>query len=199
MSIQATPGTSNLVVEVLSVQGVLAYVRDQLGRTFQMRRDILPAKSAPPKPKEKWIIERTFGNEWIFAAVIGAPVDPWEIEEALADVDTTLADHESRLDTLEVPPPVTKFSTGIVGVTPDTLVDATWLGGDTALYRGSTPVTFPVGLFTAAPRITLGAESAFPGTYIACSFSAATKDGCTINLARTSQTATNVHWMAFQP
>lgn len=95
--------------------------------------------------------------------------------------------------------PRVKIAAGVASVTPATLIDGTYLGGDTALYRGSTAILFPSGLFTAVPFIVVTAETSVPGTLIEATFHTATTTGCTLSVGRTTQTATNVNWIAIQP
>lgn len=72
-----TEGLSQLVCTVLAVQLDIAVVRDQLGRQINVRRDILRNKGAElPEPGERWIIDRSLGNEWTFAAIIGVDTTP---------------------------------------------------------------------------------------------------------------------------
>lgn len=65
-------GLSQLSCEVLSVQADVAFVRDQLGRQISVRRDIQRSHGRAAEVGERWMIDRTLGNEWTFAAIIGA-------------------------------------------------------------------------------------------------------------------------------
>jgi hypothetical protein len=74
-----SPGTSSYglawkQVVVLSVDGNVAQVRDQLSRTFWMSRNNLRSKSAPPQPGETWIVDRSYLNDWTFALIVNQPV-----------------------------------------------------------------------------------------------------------------------------
>jgi hypothetical protein len=71
-------GLSALAVTVLSVDGNTAYVRnDHTGTTFPVARDVLRAHALPPMPGERWIVDRAYGTDWTFAAIIGGdPVNP---------------------------------------------------------------------------------------------------------------------------
>lgn len=71
-------GLSILAVTVLSVDGNTAYVRnDHTGTTFPVARDVLRAHALPPMPGERWIVDRAYGTDWTFAAIIGGdPVNP---------------------------------------------------------------------------------------------------------------------------
>lgn len=61
-------------VTVMSVDGNIAKVRDQLSATFDMDRTKLRAKGDPPEVGETWIVDRSYGNEWTFALIIGKPI-----------------------------------------------------------------------------------------------------------------------------
>lgn len=70
---QPTTGMSSMQARVLSVNGNLAAVQDQLGRQIQVRRDWMRAKGADmPQPGETWMITKEFGNTWSFGMLISA-------------------------------------------------------------------------------------------------------------------------------
>jgi len=74
-----SPGTTSYglawkKVAVLSVDGHIAQVRDQLSQTFWMNRTNLRAKSDPPEVGEEWIVDRSLGNDWTFAMVLNKPI-----------------------------------------------------------------------------------------------------------------------------
>jgi len=71
-------GLSTLAVTVLSVDGNTAYVRSEhTGASFPVARDVLRAHALPPMPGERWIVDRSFGTDWTFAAIVGGnPVNP---------------------------------------------------------------------------------------------------------------------------
>jgi hypothetical protein len=73
-----TQGLSILAVTVLSVSGNTAYVRnDHTGTSFPVARDVLRAHALPPMPGERWVVDKAFGTDWTFAAIIGGdPVNP---------------------------------------------------------------------------------------------------------------------------
>lgn len=75
------PGSSSYglawkAVTVLSVDGNVANVRDQLSATFWVSRTNLRYKGAPPQVGEQWIVDRSYGNDWTFAMIINTPVPP---------------------------------------------------------------------------------------------------------------------------
>ena len=63
-------------VVVLSVDGNVAQVRDQLSQTFWMSRNNLRSKSTPPQVGETWIVDRSYLNDWTFALIVNQPVPP---------------------------------------------------------------------------------------------------------------------------
>ena len=63
-------------VTVLSVDGNVAQVRDQLSQTFWMDRTNLRAKGDPPQVGETWIVDRSYLNDWTFALIVNKPVPP---------------------------------------------------------------------------------------------------------------------------
>lgn len=68
-----TPGLTMQSVTVLSVDGDKAYVRSShTGLQFPVARNILRAHAAPPQPGETWIIDKTYGTDWTFAAILSA-------------------------------------------------------------------------------------------------------------------------------
>lgn len=71
-------GLSIQAVTVLSVSGDTAYVRsDHTGAQFPVARDVLRAHALPPMPGERWIVDKAYGIDWTFAAIIrGDPVNP---------------------------------------------------------------------------------------------------------------------------
>jgi hypothetical protein len=73
------PGSSGYglawkAVTVLSVDGNLANVRDQLSATFWVSRVNLRYKGSPPQVGEQWIVDRSYGNDWTFAMLINQPI-----------------------------------------------------------------------------------------------------------------------------
>ena len=95
-----------------------------------------------------------------------------------------------------------KIAAGVLRLTPNQQITAPW-----TYYRsdgsagGPGAVTFPPGLFTQTPRIMHSCNSQYPGRVLetehsVSSTTAATKDGCVLQLARTDQTPTDVHWIA---
>jgi hypothetical protein len=73
------PGSSSYglawkAVTVLSVDGNLANVRDQLSATFWVSRVNLRYKGSPPEVGEQWIVDRSYGNDWTFAMIINRPI-----------------------------------------------------------------------------------------------------------------------------
>lgn len=80
------PGSSGIGptytrVVVLSVDGPIAYVRDQTGRQLTVRRDYMRAKGNAPLPGEVWLLDRYLGNQWTFAMCMGASVNGVVIPE----------------------------------------------------------------------------------------------------------------------
>lgn len=74
---QPSTGLSYLQAKVLSVDGALAAVQDQLGRRMQVRRDWMRAKGTDlPQPGETWMIAKEFGNVWSFAMLLSASQSP---------------------------------------------------------------------------------------------------------------------------
>lgn len=74
---QPSTGLSVLQAKVLSVDGSLAAVQDQLGRQLQVRRDWMRAKGTDlPQPGETWMITKEFGNTWSFAMLLSASHSP---------------------------------------------------------------------------------------------------------------------------
>lgn len=74
---QPSTGLSMLQASVLSVQGNLAVVQDQLGRQLQVRRDWMRAKGTDlPQPGEVWMITKEFGNVWSFGMLISPSKTP---------------------------------------------------------------------------------------------------------------------------
>lgn len=71
-------GITMLDVTIMSVDGNLAQVRANQagGRTFPVRRDFMRAKGDLPYPGERWIVDRSFGNEWSFAMIISESMTP---------------------------------------------------------------------------------------------------------------------------
>jgi hypothetical protein len=68
-------GLSSQAVTVLSVDGNTAYVRsDHTGGRFPVARDVLRAHALPPMPGERWIVDRAYGSDWTFAAIIDGDV-----------------------------------------------------------------------------------------------------------------------------
>jgi hypothetical protein len=63
-------------VSVLSVDGKVAIVRDQLSQTFKMDRTMMRAKAQPPMVGENWFVDRSYGNDWTFAMIINADITP---------------------------------------------------------------------------------------------------------------------------
>lgn len=61
-------------VTVLSVDGNVAIVRDQLSQTFKMDRTNLRAKGDPPEIGETWIVDRSLANDWSFSMIVGKPI-----------------------------------------------------------------------------------------------------------------------------
>lgn len=95
-----------------------------------------------------------------------------------------------------------KIAAGVLRLTPVTHITSPW-----SYYRsdgslnGPGTVTFPVGLFSATPNILHSCNSQYPGRVLETEHSvsnttAATKDGCVLQVARTDQTPTDVHWIA---
>lgn len=87
-----TAGMAWLQCTVLQVDRDTATVRDQLGQNRTIRRDIQRAKGKPPEVGETWIIDRTYGNTWTFACIVGAdlslyldPQPPTSVPIANAD------------------------------------------------------------------------------------------------------------------
>lgn len=73
------PGTSSYGVAwksvvIMSVDGNVAIVRDQLSMTFKMDRTNLRAKSNPPEVGEEWMVDRSYGNDWSFAMIMNKPI-----------------------------------------------------------------------------------------------------------------------------
>jgi hypothetical protein len=74
---QPSTGLSSLQAKVLSVDGNLAAVQDQLGRQLQVRRDWMRAKGTDlPQPGEVWMITKEFGNVWSFGLLISPSTTP---------------------------------------------------------------------------------------------------------------------------
>jgi hypothetical protein len=92
-----TPGTSGYglawkQVVVLSVDGNVAQVRDQLSQTFWMSRTNLRAKGTPPQVGESWIVDRSYLNDWTFALIVNQPVPPARPPVVYAVADATARD-----------------------------------------------------------------------------------------------------------
>ena len=68
-------GSNQTRVIVQSVDGQIAIVTDQTGRTLQVRRDLMRAKGNPPMVGESWIIDKALGNQWTFALCLGTSVN----------------------------------------------------------------------------------------------------------------------------
>ena len=80
------------------------------------------------------------------------------------------------------------------GVMPDTPVTSAFYN-DT-YWRGTRDVTFAGAFEFTTPSVVVCANSGVPGIVIECSASAVNTVGFTINIARSSQTATGVFWIA---
>lgn len=103
---------------------------------------------------------------------------------------------ESRFDERYEPIGRPKMLTGRVYITP---VDEE-NGRIYADYylRGTERVTFPSGYFTSTPIVFLTARSSVPGVAMEVSYTDAGADGFTACLARYTDTATVVDWMAIE-
>jgi hypothetical protein len=89
-----------------------------------------------------------------------------------------------------------KIAAGVVQITPGG-TQITSPGGWKYYRSAATAVTFPSGLFTTTPNILHSCNSQYPGRVVETEHStSATKDGCTLQLARTDTTPTDVHWIA---
>lgn len=79
-----SPGTSSYglawkQVTILSVDGDIAYVRDQLSQSFWMSRTNLRAKGDAPQVGETWIVDRSYLNDWTFALIVNKPIRPSQV------------------------------------------------------------------------------------------------------------------------
>jgi hypothetical protein len=64
--------------------------------------------------------------------------------------------------------------------------------------RASVTVTFPVGLFSATPVITVNGHSGVPGALMECSLNSPSASGFTAVMARSAATDTSLHWQAIE-
>lgn len=98
---------------------------------------------------------------------------------------------QALTDRLSIYP--SRIQAGGGSITPTTTIVNTFYNAD--YYRGTLAVVFATA-FTAAPAVMVTAETTLPGNVIECTVSSPTTAGCTLNLARTSQTATPMMWVA---
>ena len=84
---------------------------------------------------------------------------------------------------------------GLVAITPDTPVSAgPVLAGD--YLRGTARITFDVP-FAGVPSIQVTARTSVPGgTFLEASYTDVSTTGFTIVIARSTDTTTNVDWLA---
>jgi hypothetical protein len=75
------------VVSVMSVDGNVAIVRDQLSQTFKIDRTNLRYKGIPPQVGESWFVDRSLGNDWAFAQLVGTPLRPGPVYNVLTQAD----------------------------------------------------------------------------------------------------------------
>lgn len=85
-------GSAYLVVTVQSVTRDAAIVVDNFGRQLTVRRDVMRAKAAPPDVGEQWMLDRTVGNAWTFAAIIGADLDTYYDQHPPTSIPVANAD-----------------------------------------------------------------------------------------------------------
>lgn len=84
---------------------------------------------------------------------------------------------------------------GTVSITPATVIVNTFYNTD--YFRGTAAVVFAQAFAgPLTPAIVVTASSTVPGIVIEASVSVPTVTGCTINLARSTSTATTVMWVA---
>lgn len=84
---------------------------------------------------------------------------------------------------------------GLVSITPDTPVGAGSLFADGYL-RGTAHITFDVP-FAGVPTIQVTARTSVPGgTFLEATYTDVSTTGFTIVIARATDTATNVDWLA---
>lgn len=69
-------GISHKEVTVMTVDTStrIATCRDRFGKTEQVRCDIMRAKGNLPEPRERWLIDRQYG-QWTFAAILTGGTD----------------------------------------------------------------------------------------------------------------------------
>lgn len=78
------------------------------------------------------------------------------------------------------------MAAGVVNITP------------TANTVTTAAVTFPAGLFTAAPVIQVTANTSAPGVVTEVSASSVTASGCNVSILRSDTTSTGIWWTAIQ-
>lgn len=83
---------------------------------------------------------------------------------------------------------------GTVSITPTTAIANTFY--NETYYRGTANVVFGTAFEGLTPSIMATANTTLPGVIMEVSVSAPTLTGCTINLARSTQAATTIMWVA---
>lgn len=87
----------------------------------------------------------------------------------------------------------TSIQAGTAGITPTTNIANTFYNA--AYFRGTAVVNFGTA-FSSIPSVVATAFTANPGVVIEVSISAPLSVSCTINLARSNMTATDIYWVA---
>lgn len=87
----------------------------------------------------------------------------------------------------------TSIQAGTASITPATSIVNTFYNAN--YFRGTATVVFAQA-FAATPSVMVTADSALPGVVIEVSVSAPVSTQCTINLARSTSTATGLFWIA---
>ena len=129
-------GSNQTRVTVQSVDGPIAIVTDQTGRTLQVRRDLMRAKGNPPVVGESWIIDKALGNQWTFALCLGVSTG-----------GVTVLDTNLQTTVLCV---VTLGSNQAVGATTDTFATTGWTAVD-PLSMSTLSTTAGVKSFITVP------------------------------------------------
>ncbi|MFB7900384.1 hypothetical protein ACFC1B_29150 [Streptomyces xiamenensis] len=86
---------------------------------------------------------------------------------------------------------------GTVDITPSTPVTNALYNG--TFYRGEAVITFPAGVFTSPPVMSVTARSTVPGTVMECTYTSVSTTGVTVIVARSNQNSVILDWVAEQP
>lgn len=87
----------------------------------------------------------------------------------------------------------TSIQAGMVSITPTTVIANTFYNA--SYNRGTAAVVFAQA-FASVPSVMGTAITANPGVVMEVSMSSVTSTGCTVNLARSNTTATDIMWVA---